>query len=47
MTQCFDKLYEHYSKNTRVELNLSDYVTKTYLKRATGVDTSKLAIKFS
>ena len=29
----------------KVELDLSDYATQTYLKNATGVDTSKFAKK--
>ena len=32
-------------ENAKVELDLSNYVTKTYLKNATGVDTSKVAKK--
>ena len=30
----------------KVELDLSNYATKTYLTNATGVDTSKFAKKF-
>ena len=31
--------------NLKVELNMSNYATKTYLKNATGVDTSSFAKK--
>ena len=35
-----------YSKNKiKVELNLSNYVTKSELKNATGIDTSQFAKK--
>ena len=45
MSQHFPKSYERYSGIVKVELNLSNYVTKEDLKEASGVDTSNLAVK--
>ena len=45
MSQYFPKLYECYSCNVKVELDLCNYVTKENLKGATGVDTSYVAAK--
>ena len=45
MSQHFPKPYERYSGIVKVELNLSNYVTKEDLKEASGVDTSNLAVK--
>ena len=36
---------EHYGGNVKVELDLSNYVTKVSLKRSAGIDTSTLASK--
>ena len=45
MSQHFPKPYERYSGIVKVEINLSNYVTKEDLKEASGVDTSNLAVK--
>ena len=45
MSQHFPKPYERYNGIVKVELNLSNYVTKEDLKEASGVDTSNLAVK--
>ena len=45
MSQCFAKPYERSIANANVELDLFNYATKTYLKGATDIDTSKLASK--
>ena len=45
MSQHFPKLYEHSDANVKVELDLSNYMTKADLKGATRVDTSNLAAK--
>ena len=45
MSQYFPKPYRTFGVNVKVELDLSSYATKTDLKNATGVDTSKLAAK--
>ena len=39
MSEYFPKLTS-LTANVKVELNLSNYTTKAYLKNATGVDTS-------
>ena len=46
MSQNFPKPYERSGGNIKVDLDLSNYVTKDYLKDATGVDTSNLVAKF-
>ena len=46
MSQYFPKPYRSFEGNVKVELDLSSYATKAELKKATGVDTSKLAAKF-
>ena len=43
--QYVSKLCEHFGGDVKVELDLSNYVTKADLKVATGVDTSNLAAK--
>ena len=43
MSQYFPKPYKTYGWNINVKVNLCNYATQTYLKNATGVDTSKLA----
>ena len=45
MSQYFPKPYRTFGVNVKVELDLSSYATKTDLKNATGVVTSKLAAK--
>ena len=45
MSQYFPKPHNNYGGNAKVELDLSNYATKTDLKRATEVDTSNLALK--
>ena len=45
MSQYFPKPYELSSENMNFELDLSNYVTKVDLKRATSFDTSNLAAK--
>ena len=35
MRQCFPKPYKNFGGNVKVELELSNYATKTYLKNAT------------
>ena len=44
MSQYFPKPYDLFGGNVKVELDLSNYATKTHLK-VTKVDTSKLAGK--
>ena len=39
------ELNEHYGGKVKVELDLSNYVTKVSLKRSTGIGTSMLASK--
>ena len=43
MSEYFLKLYKPFGGNISVKLDLSDYATKADLKRAIGVNTSKLA----
>ena len=45
MSQYFPKPYKSFGGNINAKVDLSNYATKTYLKNATGVDTSKLAAK--
>ena len=44
MSQYFPKLYGRFGRNVKAELDLSNYAT--YLKGATGDDTSNVAAKF-
>ena len=46
MSQNFPKPYRNFGGNVKVELDLSSYGTKSYLKNGTGIDTSKLASKY-
>ena len=46
MSQYFPKPYEPFGGDINVKVDLSNYATKTDLKKATGIDTSKLAAKF-
>ena len=45
MTQYFPKPCRSFGGNINVKVDLSNYATKTDLKNATGLDTSKLAAK--
>ena len=45
MSQYFPKPYEPFGGDINVKIDLSNYATKTDLKKATGVDSSKLAAK--
>ena len=45
MSQYFSKPYNHFTGNVKVELDLSNYITKTDLKGITETDTSNLALK--
>ena len=45
MGQYFPKLYKTFGRDINVKVDLSTYVTKTDLKNATAVDTSKLVAK--
>ena len=45
MTQYFPKPYEPFGGDINVQVDLSNYATKSDLKNATGIDTSKVAVK--
>ena len=45
MSQYFPKPYEPFGGDINVKVDLSNYATKSDLKNATGIDTSKLASK--
>ena len=45
MSQNFPTPYEPLGRDINVKVDLSNYETKSDLKNATGVDTSKLAAK--
>ena len=45
LSQYFPIPYKPFGGDINVEVDLSNYATKTDLKKATGVDTSKLAAK--
>ena len=45
MSQYFPKPYEPLGGNINVKVDLRNYATKSDLKNATGIDTSKLAAK--
>ena len=45
MSQYFPKPYEPFGGDINVKVDLSNYATKLDLKNASGVDTSKLAVK--
>ena len=42
---CIDNIPKSLGANVKVELDLSNYATKSYLKNETGVDTSDFAKK--
>ena len=41
MSEHFTKPYDHFGGNINVKVDLSDYTTKTDLKKAIGVGTSE------
>ena len=45
MSQYFPKPYEAFGEHINLKADLSKYATKTDLKKATGIDTSNLALK--
>ena len=45
MSQYFPKPYKPFGGDINVKPDLSKYATKSDLKNATGIDTSKLAAK--
>ena len=45
MNRYFPKPYEPFGGNIKVKVDLSNYATRTDLKKAAGVDTSKLTAK--
>ena len=45
MSQHSPKPYEPFGGNINVKADLSNYATKTDLKKAAGIDTSNLALK--
>ena len=47
MSKYFPKQYDCFGENVKVELDLSNYATKTDLKRATETDTSNLSLKLN
>ena len=45
MSQYFPKPYEPFEGDINIKVDLSNYTTKTDLKKATGIDMSDLALK--
>ena len=45
MSQDFPKPYEPFGGDINVNVDLSNYATKTYFKNTKGIETSKLAAK--
>ena len=45
MSQFFPKPYEPFGGDINVKVDLSNYATKTDLKKVTGTDTSNVALK--
>ena len=45
MSQYFPKPCEPFGRDINVKVDLSNHATKADLKNATGIDTSKLALK--
>ena len=45
MRQYFPKPFEPFGGDINAEVDLSNFATKSHLKNATGVDTSKFAKK--
>ena len=44
MRQCFPKPYEPFGGDINVKVDLSNYVTKTYIKNISHIDTSSFAL---
>ena len=47
MSQYFPKLYEGFSRDINVKLDLSNYATKADIKNISHVNTSNFALKTS
>ena len=47
MSQYFPKPYEPFGGDINVKVDLSNYATTADFKSATGIDTSKLALKWN
>ena len=47
MSQCFRKPYEPFGGDINIKVDLSDCTTKANLRKATGIDTSNLALKLN
>ena len=47
MSQYFPKPYERFGGDINVKVDLSNYATKTHLKKATKFDASSIKIKLS
>ena len=47
MSQYFPKPYERFGGDINVKVDLSNYATKTHLKKATEFDASSIKIKLS
>ena len=45
MSKYFPKSFEPFAGDINIQVDLSNYSTRTDLKDATGIDTSKLAVK--
>ena len=45
MSKYFPKSCEPFAGDINIQVDLSNYSTRTDLKNATGIDTSKLAVK--
>ena len=45
ISQYFPKPYKNFGGNINVKVDLSNYATKTDLRNATGIGTSKLSLK--
>ena len=45
MSQYFPKPFTNFAGNINIEVDLSNYATKIYLKNVTHVDTSSFALK--
>ena len=45
MSQYFPKSFKGFGKNFKVKVDLSNYATKTELKKITHIDTSNFKLK--
>lgn len=43
MSQCFSKLSRRFSGNVKIQLHISNYRSKFYLRKTRGVDSSIFA----